>query len=854
MSRQVFFRVDQERGNLTGQVSGGGSPNAHPILRLRLTVRPGKVIVFYMKLRHLLWVCSLALLLVACSEQLNLPLLERSTPTPTVTPSPTLTPTPTVTPTPSPTPTPVPAARIELGDQALSFGDWEQARLEYNTALSASQEPAVQAAALLGLGRTDLLDNEPETAIQTLSTLIQNYPTDPAVPAAYFALAEAFTALEKFTEAALAYSEYLNRRPGQIDGYLLELRGDARFAAGDYLNAAQDYLAALESPGLLDSTLLEMKAARSYALGGDTATALARYTDLYNRTSNEYTRALIDLRQGQIFTALGQLDQAYAAYVDAVTRYPTSYDSYSALVVLVDAGIPVDELSRGLVDYFAGQYGAAAAAFDRYLQDNPADPGAARYYSGLAKRRLGNLDTALIDWEKIILNFTDHTYWDEAWEQTADTLWRDLDQHPEAIKTLLEFVDLAPDHPRAAEFLFDAAQIAELDSDLGQAAELFERVANLYPGDERAGRALFLSGLARYRMEDYAGAYLAFERLSGAVPEPGERAKAHFWIGKTHEKMGNPAAARTAWETAADLDPTGYYSERAVDLLQDRQPFAPPLAYDLGVDLSREQAKAESWLSTTFNLPSDTQFNSLAELANDSRLQRGAELWQLGLFSEARAEFEALRVDIKDDPLRTYWLARYLSELGLYRTAALASRQVLNLDGMDDAQTLNAPAYFNYLRFPTHYRSLVLPAAEEYGFHPLFLFSVIRQESLFESFVQSSAAASGLMQIMPATGAEIAQNLGWPEDFIQADLNRPLINIRLGVDYLDTQRNLFGGNLYAALAAYNGGPGNASAWLNLAGDDPDLFLEVIRFEETREYVRSIYEIYNLYRRIYNRSP
>jgi soluble lytic murein transglycosylase len=44
------------------------------------------------------------------------------------------------------------------------------------------------------------------------------------------------------------------------------------------------------------------------------------------------------------------------------------------------------------------------------------------------------------------------------------------------------------------------------------------------------------------------------------------------------------------------------------------------------------------------------------------------------------------------------------------------------------------------------------------------------------------------------------------------------------------------------------------AWQKLANGDPDLFLEVIRFSETRDYIRGIYEIFGLYRRIYNRTP
>ena len=131
---------------------------------------------------------------------------------------------------------------------------------------------------------------------------------------------------------------------------------------------------------------------------------------------------------------------------------------------------------------------------------------------------------------------------------------------------------------------------------------------------------------------------------------------------------------------------------------------------------------------------------------------------------------------------------------------------------------------------------------------------MIRQESLFEGFVQSSAGARGLMQIMPATGESVASSLGWPENFTAEDLYRPVISIRLGTHYLAQQESAFDGDLYAALAAYNGGPGFAQAWKDLAGGDPDLFLETIRISESRDYVMRIYELYTIYRRIYARNP
>ena len=110
------------------------------------------------------------------------------------------------------------------------------------------------------------------------------------------------------------------------------------------------------------------------------------------------------------------------------------------------------------------------------------------------------------------------------------------------------------------------------------------------------------------------------------------------------------------------------------------------------------------------------------------------------------------------------------------------------------------------------------------------------------------------MQIVPATGAGIAQALGWPINYDPEQLYRPNVSINYGAYYLSSNRSSLDGDLYAALAAYNGGLGNALDWKKLAQNDPDLFLESVRFEETRNYIRQIYEIYTIYRRLYGVGP
>lgn len=811
------------------------------------------------------WMLILAFSLLACQATANLPFL-RPTPTPTATSTPTLPPTPTRTPTPTPTPTPVPAARVDRGEKALRNGDWDQALQEFQTARDASQSQEIQAAAQLGIGRTYLAAGQYQPAANAFQAIIANTNQTSQVVLAYFHLGKAYQYLGQFVEAAAAYRQFQSLRPGVVDGYIYDLSGDALLAAGDYAGAALDYQSAIQAPSLLDEIQQKLKLAYALTLKGDSAAALQLYNDLLLQTHNEYTKALIDLRKGQIYLSQGETDQAYAVFQDAVNNYPKAYDSYSALVVLVEAGVEVNELNRGIVDYYAGQYPAAEKALERFIQAKAAvtDPGndsevldslaVAHFYLGLAHWARGTNVAATREWDIVIQRYPDQKILDRAWEEKAFTLWYYLDDYPAAVQALLDFVAKKPSHPRAAEFLFDAAQVAERDKKLQQAAELWERLSVEYPTDDQTPRALFLAGISRYRLADYTGALATFQRLNKLVKTLTDRSMALFWTAKAQSALGDSTAARATWELAAQVDPTGYYSERARDILRDVTPFSPPQSFDLVLDWKTERSKAESWLRLTFGLPENLDLNGLGELSDNPYLKRGTELWNLDLFEEARGEFEYLRQALQAEPAQTYRLMNYLYGLGLYRSATMAARQVLDLAGMNDASSFNAPAYFNHIRFGTYYSEIILPQAQQYNFHPLFIFSLIRQESLFESFVRSSAAASGLMQIIPATGEDIAKRLKWPDNYTQVDLYRPMVNVAFGVYYLDRQRQSFDGDIYAALAAYNGGPGNALAWQELAPNDIDLFLEVIRYSETRDYIRRIYEIFTIYRQIYDRTP
>ena len=147
--------------------------------------------------------------------------------------------------------------------------------------------------------------------------------------------------------------------------------------------------------------------------------------------------------------------------------------------------------------------------------------------------------------------------------------------------------------------------------------------------------------------------------------------------------------------------------------------------------------------------------------------------------------------------------------------------------------------------------NLIINECLRQNYDPILVAAVIRAESMFRHQAVSGAGARGLMQIMPATGESIAQQMGIADGFTVDQLYQPNISISLGTYYLNSNNNYLDNDMYAVLAAYNAGPGNASIWQSLSNGDQDVEVEVIRYGEPRDYIKSIYETYFLYQKIYS---
>lgn len=143
------------------------------------------------------------------------------------------------------------------------------------------------------------------------------------------------------------------------------------------------------------------------------------------------------------------------------------------------------------------------------------------------------------------------------------------------------------------------------------------------------------------------------------------------------------------------------------------------------------------------------------------------------------------------------------------------------------------------VRFPLAFYEPLATAAENQALDLSWVYGIVRQESAYMSNARSRAGALGLMQLMPATGRLVAKKIG-----IKLKRTKDILDINtntsLGTAFLRQMLDRFSGNYMLATAAYNAGPRRAKRW---AAENscvpPDIWVELIPFNETRKYVRRV---------------
>lgn len=181
-----------------------------------------------------------------------------------------------------------------------------------------------------------------------------------------------------------------------------------------------------------------------------------------------------------------------------------------------------------------------------------------------------------------------------------------------------------------------------------------------------------------------------------------------------------------------------------------------------------------------------------------------------------------------------------LNLLELFATAGdyLKLYQVFALLPFDEQDEITQNR-FHFL-FPTPFLSEVKRAESDIGISAAIIYSIMRQESAFDTKARSHADAFGLMQLLPEVAQLTAKKIKWKTIPSAEDLFKPEIIIPLGAAHLkelfSKQQNQF----IRAVASYNSTPHAFNGWMKTRFNGNVLeFIEEIPYEETQDYIKLI---------------
>lgn len=774
--------------------------------------------------------------------------------TPTVTSAP-------ATAAPAKEPSKEAAAKLPEGAFQQLIGNCEQARRIFAFILDSGTAGPVAAEANYRMAQCYLRDDAAAEAYATLKQLLADAPAkDPHRAPAQFLLGEAQSMLGAYKEAETAYQAHLNMTP-ELQYLTWQRIAAQRQALSNSTGAAEAYRQALaKSPDWTNTSAIRRSLADLALTTGNTKEAVAQYDALRGDATKGAFAAEMQYLAGNALAQTANLIKATGVVTptyppEAITRWqaavdadPTSKYAHSSIVALLDAGATVDEYERGVANYSNGVYELAIAAFDRLRAAEPEGRGGlAWYYAGLSYLGLGQLDKGLNELNIFTSRWPNSPQWADALMAKGRALGR-ADRIDEAVASYREVANKQPDSAQAPKALSQAAYLLSVNVP-DQAPDAYLDLARKYPAADEGWRAYFAAGMASFRKAEWRRAAEIWGEMANA-PKIAAFAKpvGFYWQGRALHAAGDRDGATRAWQAAKTLGET-FHGLRATAWL-DGKPEAwvredaaktevtPP-------QTTGEKAAITAWLKEwagqgTLALP--------AAVTNDADWKRGQALLQVGRRTEALLNLERVRKRFEKDPWTLAALSIAFRDAGANRLSLLSAEGVIGLRGQPLKDT---PVALQKLAYPFPYEALVRQEAKRQNLDPRLLAAIMRQESRFEPGVASSAGAQGLMQVMPGTASGIAQQMAWP-GYDDHMAYWPYVNVAFGAFYVREWLSHFDGSVFAALAAYNGGPGNAGAWWELAPDDDDLFAGLININETRVYVQIVWQNYEFYRRLYPR--
>lgn len=328
-------------------------------------------------------------------------------------------------------------------------------------------------------------------------------------------------------------------------------------------------------------------------------------------------------------------------------------------------------------------------------------------------------------------------------------------------------------------------------------------------------------GWTLYRAGRFAEAIEPLARSGALATHHLERGRGQYWSALARARTADEAGAVAGWQRIIEERPLTWYALLAESRLRERNVEVVPLSEPPAARPSPEVA-----------LPAKTRW--LSALGFDH--EAGAAL---------NAVEDRLRRTVPSDRADESLARAYLSIGEARRAFILSSRHADALDPLPTAES----RWVWDTGFPRPHAPLIEAAEDASGMPRHYLYAIMRQESGFNGRDVSNARAIGLLQMIPPTTRRVAQTLQL--EYREEMLFDPAYNIRVGGWYIGRLYQQYHGVLPRAVGSFNAGPGAMNRWIqSFGGEDLDVFVERIPFDETRNYVRRVVQNLARYRYLY----
>lgn len=376
--------------------------------------------------------------------------------------------------------------------------------------------------------------------------------------------------------------------------------------------------------------------------------------------------------------------------------------------------------------------------------------------------------------------------------------------------------------PDATKPLMIAGRSALFTGEIKSAVDAFETLTKEHSGTVEAAEAHFRLGLIRYREKKDSEASAYFERLLALAAGKNFEYRALYWYWRAQQRLGAEKSKDLAMLLIQKYPLTYYALKAKTELGIPFYDKAPAPMIDTKINVSdREKA---AW----------DRFVLLAEN---------------GWWNEAKAELDTLPLSLTNQDK--------IVRAKLYRKIRRADQAIILMNQVWDEDPTMIRDELLRVVFPREFTKQIQKESQTQKVDPFFIYSLIRQESAFRTEALSSSNAMGLMQIIPPTGQELAQDLKI-KNYETQQLYQPDLNIRLGTMYIARLTRSFGGNMSYALAAYNAGPTKVRRWMNFRPqlfdkEDDEIWIDELPWEETSFYVKAILRNLILYKAIFEQK-